>query len=590
MADASTAPPDYSEGMPRNEWDLARRNRYLAGLDLKRLSGLEIGALNRPAVRKSESDVLYVDHADVDVLRANYSHDAGVPPDSILPVDVIWGGKQLRDCFPDGRTFDYVVASHVIEHVPNVIGWLNELASVLKPGGLLYLAIPDRRRTFDIYRRTSSMAEFVNAYVTKAKRPSPQQIFDQHVHFAKDESAVIKDEHNVGAALSGPRLKEGLGMAQIVADSDVYVDCHCWVFTPASLLEIFAGFSAMGVLPFRLGSFTPPWQGEHEMFMVLERADLPEEADRVAAMGAFREALRALPPEALANDYPSFAAVLANFSGDFARGPAPDAPPPPPVPLQQRAPASAMTPTGWWTDRIRNRLMPPSPQPLARTPSSVPSVAQAGVIAAWQPIYAYTTPFVDEGHRAITEIKTLGGLLRADIDGYLRPADALAIYEAAHFAQGDIIEFGSAWGLSTSFLCEAAINARRGRRVYSVEIDPNFQQITRKHIVERRLEACHAVLPGEASAMAASMISRGKKMGFAFVDFDPGLDANRAFVAQLPQLMRKGSLIIFHDFNDARNRDPKVCSVHQAVSEFCARPDVEYLGVAGCCAVTRLKP
>ncbi len=56
---------------------------------------------------------------------------------------------------------DLLVASHVIEHVPDLITWLREIASVLKPTGQARLAIPDRRYTFDLLRvetqlRTSS--------------------------------------------------------------------------------------------------------------------------------------------------------------------------------------------------------------------------------------------------------------------------------------------------------------------------------------------------------------------------------------------------------------------------------------------------
>lgn len=45
--------------------------------------------------------------------------------------------------FPEG-TFDIVVSNHVIEHVPNADRHLTEIARVIKPGGVVYLATPNR--------------------------------------------------------------------------------------------------------------------------------------------------------------------------------------------------------------------------------------------------------------------------------------------------------------------------------------------------------------------------------------------------------------------------------------------------------------
>lgn len=40
---------------------------------------------------------------------------------------------------------DYIVACHVIEHIPNLIAWLNEINLLLDTRGRLFLAVPDKR-------------------------------------------------------------------------------------------------------------------------------------------------------------------------------------------------------------------------------------------------------------------------------------------------------------------------------------------------------------------------------------------------------------------------------------------------------------
>ena len=110
-----------------------RRDRILAGLDLKRLTGLEIGALDRPLVRAEDgASVLYVDHVDTATLRQTYGHDPGVDPNALVEVHVVWGEQTLREALEaraaadpnTPRRVDYVIASHVLEHVPELDSWL----------------------------------------------------------------------------------------------------------------------------------------------------------------------------------------------------------------------------------------------------------------------------------------------------------------------------------------------------------------------------------------------------------------------------------------------------------------------------------
>lgn len=130
-----------------------RRGKLLAGLDLCSTTGIEIGALTSPIVTPSEGNIIYVDHADLATLRRRYADHASVDVTRIVEVNAVWGANTLQEAIGKDRTVDYVIASHVIEHVPDLLGWLEEIEGVLGPEGTLRLAVPDRRFSFDYLRQ-----------------------------------------------------------------------------------------------------------------------------------------------------------------------------------------------------------------------------------------------------------------------------------------------------------------------------------------------------------------------------------------------------------------------------------------------------
>src|SRR5204863_5418011 len=68
----------------------------------------------------------------------------------LVGVDVIDDGERL-DSFADGSQ-DFVIANHFLEHSEDPVGALASMLRVLRVGGILYLAVPDKRFTFDSKR------------------------------------------------------------------------------------------------------------------------------------------------------------------------------------------------------------------------------------------------------------------------------------------------------------------------------------------------------------------------------------------------------------------------------------------------------
>jgi len=111
---------------------------YLSG------TGIEIGALHGPLIVPRTVRIRYVDRMTSPQLRQQYPEFAQL---DLVDVDIVDDGEVLAT-LPDGSQ-DFVIANHFIEHCQDPISALTNHFRVLKTGGILYLAIPDKRFTFD---------------------------------------------------------------------------------------------------------------------------------------------------------------------------------------------------------------------------------------------------------------------------------------------------------------------------------------------------------------------------------------------------------------------------------------------------------
>ena len=208
---------------------------------------------------------------------------------------------------------------------------------------------------------------------------------------------------------------------------------------------------------------------------------------------------------------------------------------------------------------------------------------------AYTPIFERPTPWVDAYHAGIANLPVEGALIRASVQGYLRPADALLLYEAAYYTQGNSLELGSAWGLSTSILCKAIRESGRNAKLASIEIDPGFQRATQSTIHSAGLLAFFESLAGPAAECLPALIRQHRQFGMAFIDHDHSLTSTLEACVALEDLLIPGGFAIFHDFNDARNRDePAVYGVFQGVCEWLTHvTDFDFVGMVGCCGLVQ---
>lgn len=112
-------------------------SKYLIG------AGVEIGAFRTPipGIKPTYVD-RFAEYAGEPTLADYYGDACEIP-------------------FHDS-SLGYVASSHVLEHVANPLAAIREWFRAIRPGGHMYLVVPDRRKTFDHLRPLTSVSHMID--------------------------------------------------------------------------------------------------------------------------------------------------------------------------------------------------------------------------------------------------------------------------------------------------------------------------------------------------------------------------------------------------------------------------------------------
>jgi len=205
------------------------RHLFTSSID-PNLEYLEIGPLHNPQLEGG--NIKYFDLMNSENLKLK-AKEHGL---STLRVPHIDYFDENGDLSIIQREFDGVFSSHVIEHQPNLIKHLRQVANLLKNTDSSYfLIIPDHRYCFDHFLHPSNLSEVVGAFEDDVKKPPKHKVIehwaltahnDPNRHWVGDHGEQFTDLASRWAkALNSYQEKE-------------YNDAHCWQFTPESFSQI----------------------------------------------------------------------------------------------------------------------------------------------------------------------------------------------------------------------------------------------------------------------------------------------------------------------------------------------------------------
>lgn len=194
--------------------------------------GLEIGAFHSPSPVPDGARVTFVDAFPPEVARLYFEE---VPADvAIVTPDIIAPAHALRPVASGSQ--DFVLASHLIEHLPDPIAGLREWHRVLRPGGLLFLAVPDMRATPDATRPRTALPHLLADHAEPEGRPERDaRDFEHFRTWARSWNGLELP----------PQVEWWARFLRRIAYP---IHFHCWL--PPDVHELVAHLAAAGLAPF----------------------------------------------------------------------------------------------------------------------------------------------------------------------------------------------------------------------------------------------------------------------------------------------------------------------------------------------------
>ena len=238
---------------------------------------LELGPLNRPIISKDEyPNCFYVDIRDTEEIKKLYSGNeyletTGIEVDTDTIVDIDYVLKDSYQKTFDGvEKFDYIVASHVLEHTGNLIDTLQDFASVLKPGAHVCIVYPDKRYCFDHFREAASFRDAFDVY-TQGTIANARMVLDFYFS-AVEENSPVKYWHpeHIERILPKNDFERAKTLYEEAKTGMVISDVHYWPFTDEGFIRFLYDCIRAKLLPFHCKEFHPTQEDTQEFLVLLE--------------------------------------------------------------------------------------------------------------------------------------------------------------------------------------------------------------------------------------------------------------------------------------------------------------------------------
>ena len=245
--------------------------------------GLEIGPSVNPIAPKSEGfNVEIIDYLTKEELVEKYAvHENLKAKDikKIEEVDYIWQGQSYVELTGKKKYYDWIIASHVIEHTTDLIHFINDCDALLKVDGVLALVVPDKRCCFDCYRAITGISQILDSHFNHNKIHTAGTVAEYFLNIVAKQGLIAWTASQGGKVNLLHSVKDAVKGIDQVRNNNQYLDVHAWVFTPTSFRLIMNDLFLLGFINLREISFYPTVGSE--FFIIMGRTGQGPGKDRL---------------------------------------------------------------------------------------------------------------------------------------------------------------------------------------------------------------------------------------------------------------------------------------------------------------------
>ena len=213
--------------------------------------GIEIGPCHNPvAPRNKGYDVQIIDHMSQEDLINKYKGQ-NINFKNIEEVDFVWQGQSYSELTKKNKYYDWIIASHMIEHTPDLIGFLNDCDGILKDDGVVSLVVPDKRYCFDHYRPLTSISSIIDSHFQNRKIHSPGTIAEYYLNVVSKGGSISWNSSTAGEYSFIHSINAAAKRMNLAHNENEYFDVHAWCFVPHSFRLVIHDLFSLGLIPFQ---------------------------------------------------------------------------------------------------------------------------------------------------------------------------------------------------------------------------------------------------------------------------------------------------------------------------------------------------
>ena len=241
---------------------VSRIDRLLQGIDKSGSRIIEIGPGYSPVAPKAAGwNTHVVDHTTREGLRQKYV-SAGIDLNAIEDVDSVWHSGPLHEAVPADLlgSYNVLIASHLIEHVTDFIGFLVSAQCLLCSDGIVSLAVPDRRYCFDYFKSPTMTGDLLEAHAARRSRHAIRTVWNSFAYGVLLDGALAVTDTPVRRTEFINSFTDAAAVLSEFRDSGEtpYQDHHAWYFTPAGFSLAVLELGHLRLVDWRIRSIHGP--------------------------------------------------------------------------------------------------------------------------------------------------------------------------------------------------------------------------------------------------------------------------------------------------------------------------------------------